>query len=104
MFTPDHKRGFGLDAKAGIVNAGLILDWRKEPAREAAIRSFFSSLGILPSQDYLGGNGGVPDAVRILTYPVTGSTADVTTLTKRILNELCDVSTTEGLEINYRVR
>jgi len=101
MFTPDGTRGFGFDAKDGLVHAGLTAEWRQESQREAAIRAFFSSLGIAPSQDYLAGNGGVPDATRILDYPIKGSTAEVTALTKRILQELCGVSATEALDISY---
>jgi hypothetical protein len=101
MFTPDGTRGFGFDAKDGVVHAGLTVEWRQESQRETAIRAFFSSLGIAPSRDYLAGNGGVPDATRILEYPVTGNTAEVMTLTKRILQELCGVSPTEALDIKY---
>ena len=96
MFTPDGTRGFGFGAKDGVVQAGLTVEWRQESQRETAIRAFFSSLGIAPSRDYLAGNGGVADATRILEYPVTGSTAEVTALTKRILQELCGVSPTEA--------
>ena len=101
IFTPDGNRGFGLTVRGGLVEAGINLDWRKEGQREATIRSFFGSLGVAPSQDYLAGNGGVPDATRILEYPVKGSTADVTALTKRILQELCGVSPAEALNISY---
>jgi hypothetical protein len=101
MFTPDGTRGFGLDAKDGVVNAGLTVEWRQELQKEAAVRSFFSSLGVAPSRDYLAGNGGVPDATRILDYHVKGNTAEVTELTKRILKELCGVSPTEALDIRY---
>ena len=101
MFTPDGTRGFGFDAKDGVVHAGLTVEWRQEAQREAAIRAFFSSLGIAPSRDYLAGNGGVPEATRILDYPITGSTAEVTALTKRTLQELCGVSPTEALDIKY---
>ncbi|MCC6738286.1 MAG: hypothetical protein IT452_04520, partial [Planctomycetia bacterium] len=69
VFTPDGNRGFGLSARDGVVQAGLSVEWRQEAEREAAIRAFFASLGIAPSEDYLGGNGDVPDATRILEYP-----------------------------------
>jgi hypothetical protein len=101
MFTPDGARGFGFSAKDGVTNAGLMVEWRQESQREAAIRSFFASLGIAPSQDYLAGNDGVPDATRILDYPIKGSTVEVSALTKRILQELCGVSPTEALDISY---
>jgi len=84
------------------VHANLFVDWRKDPPREAAIRAFFSSLAIAPSRDYLAGNGGVPDATRILEYHITGTPSEVTTLTKRILQELCSISPAEALDISYR--
>ncbi len=101
IFTPDGNRGFGFSARDGRVEVGLMVEWRQEAQKEAAIRAFFSSLGIAPSRDYLAGNGGIPDATRILDYPITGSTAEVTALTKRILQELCGVSPTEALDIRY---
>jgi hypothetical protein len=101
MFTPDGTRGFGFDAKDGVVNAGLTVEWRRESQREAAIRLFFRSLGIAPAQDYLAANGGVPNATRFLEYPIKGSAAEVTALTKRILQELCGVSATKALDISY---
>jgi hypothetical protein len=101
FFTPDGNRGFGFNARNGLVQATLTVEWRQEAQREADIRAFFSSLGIVPSQDYLAGNGGVPDSTRILEYPVGGNPDQVTALTKRILKELCDVSPTEALGISY---
>lgn len=101
LFTPDGSRGFGFRARDGVVEAGLTVDWRQEAKKEADIRAFFSSLGIAPSRDYLAGNGGVPDATRILDYRITGSTREVVALTKRILHELCGVSPTEALDISY---
>jgi hypothetical protein len=102
MFTPDGNRGFGFSARDGVVEADLTIEWRQEAQREAAIRAFFSSLGVAPSHDYLAGNGGVPNATRILDYPVKGNAAEVTALTKRILQELCGVSPTQALDISYR--
>jgi|SRR6266436_2080261 len=101
MFTPDGARGFGFDAKDGVVHAGLTVEWRQDSQRESSIRAFFHSRGIKPSQDYLAGNGGVPDATRFLDYPITGSSAEVTALAKRILQELCGVAPTEALDISY---
>jgi hypothetical protein len=104
IFTPDGNRGFGLHARDGVVEASLTVEWRQDAQREASIRSFFRSLGIAPSRDYLAGNGGVPDASRILEYPLSGSTVEVTALTKRILQELCSVSPTEALDIKYTAK
>ncbi len=102
IFSPDRHRGFSLHAAGGKFEAALnLVDWRRESVKETAIRSFFKSLDIIPSQDYLAGNGNVPDAARILSYPIQGNVTEVTVLTKRILQELCDVSPTEALNINY---
>jgi hypothetical protein len=101
IFTPDGNRGFGLTAKDGVVTADLTIEWRQEAAREAAVREFFKSRGTEPSTDYLAGNGGVPDATRILEYPIPGNPAEVTALTKKILEELCAVTPSEALDIKY---
>jgi hypothetical protein len=101
IFTPAGDRGFGLYAGDGKIEANLTVEWRREPEREAAIRAFFGALGIQPTEDYLAGNGGVPDATRLLAFPLTGNASDVAALTKRILQELCRVSSTEPLDIRY---
>jgi hypothetical protein len=101
IFTPAGDRGFGLYAGDGKIEAQLSVQWRQEPQREAAIRDFFGTLGIQPTGDYLSGNGGVPDATRALTFPLTGNASEVAALTKRILQELCGVSSTEPLDIRY---
>ena len=101
IFTPDRMRGFGLSSEEGVVKAGLTVEWRDEAEREKAIRSFFGALGIAPSEDYLAGNGGVPDATRILEYPLTGSATEITALTKRILEDLCGISKNEPLTIKF---
>jgi hypothetical protein len=104
IFTPDGTRGLGLTAKDGIVHANLMVERRQVPQRESAIRAFFGSLGILASRDYLAGNAEVGDATRVLVYPITGSTTEMTVLVKRILKELCGVSSTEPLDIKYTAK
>ena len=84
-----------------MIEATLSCEWHQEPEREASIREFFGSLGIAPMDDYLAGNGNVPDATRLLSYPITGSSAEVAALAKRILVELCAVSASEALNIRY---
>jgi hypothetical protein len=102
LFTPDGNRGFGLDARDGVVTAGLTVEWRQEPQKEADIREFFKALQIEPSRDYLAGNGGVPDATRVLDYPIKGDADQISALVKRILHELCGLSPGEPLDITYR--
>lgn len=104
IFTPAGDRGFALHGNQEAVEAHLTVEWRQEPQREAAIRAFFESRDISPTEDYLAGNGGVPDATRLLAYPLTGSPSEVTATTKRILEELCGVSATEALNIRYSER
>jgi hypothetical protein len=101
FFTPAGDRGFGLHARGRMIEATLSCEWHQEPEREASIREFFGSLGIAPMDDYLAGNGNVPDATRLLSYPITGSSAEVAALAKRILVELCAVSASEALNIRY---
>jgi hypothetical protein len=101
IFTPDGKRGLGFAARDGFVEAFLTIEWRQETQREAAIRQFFASLGMTPLRDYLAGNGGVPDATRVLEYHISGSTTEATVLTKCILQELCGIAPTEALDIKY---
>src|SRR5437899_351007 len=38
LFTPDGTRGFGLEARNGVVHASLTVEWRQQPQKEAAIR------------------------------------------------------------------
>lgn len=104
IFTTAGDRGFGLQAENGEIEALLTVEWRKEPQREGAIRAFFESLNVVPTQDYLAGNGGVPDATRVLAYPLVGSPGQVAALTERILRELCGVTQSEPLDISYRER
>ena len=99
IFTADGQRGFGLSARDGLVQANLTVEWRDDPAKEAAIRAFFRDLGATPSQDYLAGNGGVADATRVLDYPLRGDAHEVTALTQRILSDICGVSPGESLNI-----
>src|SRR5260221_2655246 len=104
IFTPAGDRGFALHGSQEAIEAHLTVEWRQQAKREAAIRAFFETRGISPTEDYLSGNGGVPDATRLLAYPLAGSSPEVTEITERILEELCSVSSTEPLNIRYSER
>jgi hypothetical protein len=104
IFTPDGNRGLGLHARDEEVTANLQVDWRQNPKREAAIRGFFTALGIKPRRDYLAGNGGISDSIRCFSYPVVGTVGEITLLTQRILSELCGISPTEALDITFQQR
>jgi hypothetical protein len=104
FFTPAGDRGFSLHANGDAVEAYLTVQRSQEPETEAAIRAFFNVLDIRPTQDYLAANGGVPEATRVLAYPLTGSSSEIAALSRRILQEVCGVSPAEPLHIGYSGR
>lgn len=101
-FTPDGRRGFGLHRTNGQATLALNVEWRQEPQRERAIRSLFAKLKIAPTQDYLAGNGWVPDATRILDYPLSGDSREVAAVCKRVLREIYAVTDEEGLNFTFQ--
>lgn len=100
--TPDGQHALLFTARDGKVEAFFSIEWRQKPEQETAIRKFFKSLCVSPTEDYLASNGGVPDSTRCLMYPIAGNADEVTALTKRILQELCGMSPTEAVDIEYR--
>ena len=104
IFTAAGDRGFELQGRNGHIDAVLTVEWRQEHEREVKVRSFFASLGVAASEDYVAGNGDIPDATRILAYPVSGSAAQLAELTKRVLQELCGISPSEPISIRYKER
>jgi hypothetical protein len=104
IFTPSGDRGFALHGSREAVEAHLTVEWREQPEREAAIRAFFKTRHIPAIEDYLAGNGAVPDATRLLAYPLSGTPPEVAAMTRRILEELCGVSSTEPLNVRYSER
>lgn len=101
IFTPDGQRGLSLTAKDSQITVGFTVDWRKHPEKEKDIRSYFKKLDIEPSEDYLGGNGDVADATRLLSYPLTGTETALSKLVKDMLQSLCNISSKEALDIRY---
>lgn len=100
--TPNGQHALLYTARDGKVEAFFSIEWRQKPEQEATIRKFFKSLGITPTVDYLASNGGVPDSTRCLMYPISGNADEVTALTKRILQELCGITPTEAVDIEYQ--
>ena len=95
---------FGLYSRDGHPQMSLLVDWRRHPDIERSIRETFERLGATPIHDYLAGNGGVSDATRCLTYPVTGDGASLTELCKDILQRVYGVPPTSGLDFTYQVK
>ena len=102
IFTADGQRGLGLHHRDKQTEISLIIDWRREPAKEAKIRDLFRALGLSPTQDYLAGNGNVRDAARVLTYPLPGGAHEISSLCQRILTEIYGVTADDGLNITYQ--
>jgi hypothetical protein len=100
----DRACGFWRREGSPTLEAVLSVEWRVEPEREARIRSFFSSRNVQPSQDYLSDNGGVTDSTLNLTYPLTGDLPEVTQAAQVILQQLCEISSTDPLNITYTDR
>ena len=101
MFTPDGQRGFGLHHRDKQTEISLMIDWRREPAKEAKIRDLFRELGVSPALDYLAGNGGIPDAARVLSYALAGDAHEISVLCQRIFSEIYGVTASDGLDITY---
>ena len=102
IFTPDGQRGFALHHRGKQTEISLIIDWRREPAKEAKIRDLFRVLGVSATQDYVAGNGPIPDATRVLNYPLGGDAHEISTLCQRIFSEIYGVTPEDGLDITYQ--
>jgi hypothetical protein len=102
VMTADGQRGLSVHFTEGRASLSLDVDWRRQPQQEQAIRRLFSGLNITPTQDYLAGNGDVPDATRVLEYPLTGGPAQVAGVCKRVLREVYGVTDRDGLDFTYQ--
>jgi len=99
--TPKGDKALGLDSRAEVLNIGFTVEWKQEPEKEKSIRNYFQRLNILPHQDYLAANGGIPDSTRVLNYNINGNEKQITDLVKDILKELCEISESEPINIYY---
>lgn len=100
FFTTGRDRAFILQNDAGDLDLTFLVEWREQPQEEAAIRSFFSSLGVAAWRDYLAGSA-TPDGQRILAYPLKGDAPEVASLVGRVLTELFGISANEPLLFQY---
>jgi hypothetical protein len=100
-FFDTSGRGLGLHSRDGRIEAVFTLCKRTELRTERLIRSFFMSLGVQPSKDYLADNGGRPDATLVLAYPLNRNLSEAVAFVRRILIELCGVQPGGGLQIKY---
>jgi hypothetical protein len=100
--TPDQQIAVSLWQRHGAPQFSVSVDWRSEPARERAIREFFSARGLAASQDYLGGNGGVPDAIRGLGYFLPTDIQFISILTKDVLRQIYELGEQSALDFTYQ--
>jgi hypothetical protein len=100
--TPDHQMAISLRQRDGIPEFGLTVEWRSEPERERAIRQFFAERGLSASRDYLGGNGGVPDAIRLLDFCLPSDGQFITTVTKDVLRQVYHLQEQDALDFTYQ--
>ncbi len=100
--TPDHRMAVTLRQRGGIPECGLIVDWRSEPEREHAIRQFFVERGISAARDYLGGNGSIPDAIRVLDYTLPPEVHFVTVLTIDVLRQIYHLKEKDALDFTFQ--
>ena len=83
------------------LSLGLSTSTARERTREAAIREFFARRSISPSDDYLAANGGVPEATRILSFPMPRNTAVVAQIAADLLREIYRLRDSTTLDIRY---
>jgi hypothetical protein len=100
--APNKQVAVDLWQRSGIPGCTLFVDWRAEPERERAIRQFFAQRELSPSQDYLGGNGNVPDAIRLLAYHLPPDVQFITGLTKDVLRQVHQLRAQDGLDFTYQ--
>jgi hypothetical protein len=102
IFTPDGMRGCGLQSIGGKASISVTLDTRTEASKERAVRSLFANRGVVPAEDYLAANGGVPNATRILEYPLPSHPEQATALCRQVLQKVHAISDVEGLHFTHQ--
>lgn len=99
--TPDERIAVLLWQRGGALEFSLSVAWRSEPEQERAVRQFFEERKFSTSQDYLAGNGGIPDATRWLSYPLPSDVQFVASLTKDVLGRIYQVHEQDALDFTY---
>jgi hypothetical protein len=84
----------------GKLLLGLTVD-AKQRKREAGIRAFFAKRRILPKNDYLAANGGVPEATRVMDFPMPHDVGVAAAIASDLLREIYRLSTTTILDIRF---
>lgn len=101
--TQKGDKTFSLGSKEGLVNVSFSLTKSDVNMQKLSkIRNYFTTLNIKPLKDYLAKNGGVKDAIRVLTYPIQGNEKEVTKRVEEMLLELVGISDKDAVEIYYK--
>lgn len=100
--APKKNVAVDLWQRSAIPGFTLFVDWRAEPDRERAIRQFFAERKLPLSEDYLGANGGVPDAIRLLGYHLPPDAQFITALTKDVLRQIYKVGEQDALDFTFQ--
>jgi hypothetical protein len=99
VFNLRGTAGFGLVRKNRESQLVIIVDQLNQSEPERGLRGFFSSRKILPTSDYLAGNGTVSNAIRILVYPLPDIADSITALCADLSASCFGISPNETL--NY---
>jgi hypothetical protein len=102
VFTSNGESGFALQKMDGDVTFQITVEWRQQPGQEAKIRAFFKKLGISPTEDYLAGNGGVPDATRVFSWPLPSDPERIETISKEAAKQLCGITDNTPIDIQFQ--
>lgn len=100
--VPDGTGGCGLTRRNHECQVLFPIDWRRYPEQERCLREFFTRHGIAPAHDYLAGNGGVPDATRILMYALPDSSERVALLCTELFAGCFGVSAGDVLQFTLQ--
>jgi hypothetical protein len=100
--TPDHRIAVAIGQRNGVPHFDISVEWRSEPETERRIRQFFGARSLAPFQDYLAGNGRVPDATRVLSYYLPSDMQFITTIIKDALRELYQMCEHDALNFTYQ--
>ena len=98
--TKSGNTSISVGSLNGAVTLGLSADARSQ-AQQKAIRAFFARRDIAPSQDYLAGNGGRPNATRILSFPMPRDAKAISELATDLLRAVYRLKETTTLDMRF---
>ena len=98
--TPSGRTAISIGKHEGALTFGTSVDVRKR-ARESALRAFFARRRIQPTRDYLAGNGGVPNCVRVLEFPAPHAATWTAKLAGDLLRTVYRLTQQSALNIRF---